>query len=104
MCASCASRRLFESMRAEGLPSYVSPNTWVTTRHVGFAQKGSPLVRLGLVANPATRIKVPRIERQEYQVLTPEEVARLVACIPTNWQAFVLVAVYGHLRYSELAH
>lgn len=52
--------------------------------------------------NPAARVQVPAIEQGEPWVLTPEEVERLADEVPERWRAFVLLATYSSLRWSEL--
>jgi integrase len=56
-----------------------------------------------LVTNPGSRVRAPRAERDEIRVLTPDQVAELAEQVPPAWRAFILLAVYSHLRYSELA-
>jgi integrase len=66
-----------------------------------------PLGRTGrgcgaIVRNPATRVLTPKIKQQRPWVLTMEEVDALVEAIPDRYQALVLLAAYGSLRWSEL--
>ncbi len=55
-----------------------------------------------IATNPAARVTPPRIEISEPRVLTPEELSRLVDAMPERWRAFVLLAGYSSLRFSEL--
>jgi integrase len=52
--------------------------------------------------NPAARVLLPAIEQEEPWVLTPEELERLADEVPDRWRAFVLLAAYSSLRWSEL--
>jgi integrase len=52
--------------------------------------------------NPAARIQGPAIHQEEPWVLTPEEVDRLADEVGERWRAFVLLAAYSSLRWSEL--
>jgi len=53
--------------------------------------------------NPAARVKLPRIERQEMLFLTPPQVAALADAIDPRYRAFVLTGAYCGLRLGELA-
>lgn len=55
-----------------------------------------------IVRNPATRVMTPKIEQERPWVLTMEEVDTLVEAVPGRYQALVLLAAYGSLRWSEL--
>jgi integrase len=55
-----------------------------------------------ILRNPASRVPTPRVELQEPWVLTPEEVEALADQVPERWRAFVLLAAYASLRWSEL--
>lgn len=55
-----------------------------------------------IARNPATRVATPRIEQERPWVLTMEEVDTLVEAVPDRYQALVLLAAYGSLRWSEL--
>ena len=61
-------------------------------------------VRWGLIPrNPATLVDPPRVERKEMQILTPEEVNRLLdAAQDDRYSAFYVVAVTCGLRLGEL--
>lgn len=60
-------------------------------------------VKAGKIAvNPAAGIELPKIERTEPRTLSGEELDRLVEAMPDRWRAFVLVAAYSSLRFSEL--
>jgi integrase len=52
--------------------------------------------------NPAARVAAPRIAQGEPWVLSPEEVERLADEAGERWRAFVLLAAYSSLRWSEL--
>ena len=53
-------------------------------------------------ANPAAGIELPKIGHPEPRTLSAEELERLVDAMPDRWKAFVLVAAYSSLRFSEL--
>jgi integrase len=56
--------------------------------------------RLG--RNPAERLDLPRVERQEMRFLTPSEVATLADTIGDEYRALVLLGAYGGLRLGEM--
>ena len=53
-------------------------------------------------ANPADRLPVPTIERQEMRFLTTPELSALAEAIDPRYRAFVLLGGYGGLRLGEL--
>lgn len=53
--------------------------------------------------NPAVRMQAPKAAPTEEGYLTPSEIERLVEAHPDRWRAFVALAAYGGLRFSELA-
>jgi integrase len=55
-----------------------------------------------IATNPASRIELTKIEHHEPRTLRAEELERLVEAMPDRWRAFVLVAAYSSLRFSEL--
>jgi integrase len=52
--------------------------------------------------NPAAGIPMMHIDQEEPWVLTPAEIEALVDAMPERYQALVLTAAYGSLRWSEL--
>jgi integrase len=54
-----------------------------------------------LSANPAARVKRPRVPRQEMKMLSAAEVRALLAALPTEWQTFYLVLVMTGVRTGE---
>jgi integrase len=52
--------------------------------------------------NPASRVKVPRVEPGPRRVLTPGEIDALVAALPSRYCAAVVLDAYASLRWSEL--
>lgn len=57
----------------------------------------------GLLArSPADEVSAPRRPHHKNRYLTEDEVAQLVAALPTKWRAFVLIAAYGGLRFGEI--
>ena len=54
--------------------------------------------------NPAARVKAPETGRTPIRILTPREIADVVAALPDPWRAFVLLDAYSSLRWSELVY
>jgi integrase len=54
-------------------------------------------------ANPAARVRLPRIERTETRFLTPDELEQLAAGIDPAYRAMVLVMAWATLRIGEAA-
>jgi integrase len=54
------------------------------------------------VLAPASVAEGGRIDHHEPRTLSAEELERLVDVMPDRWRAFVLVAAYSSLRFSEL--
>jgi site-specific recombinase XerC len=52
--------------------------------------------------NPATGIPAPETDRARVRVLKPWELEAVAANLPERWRAFVLLAAYASLRWSEL--
>jgi integrase len=52
--------------------------------------------------NPADRVPVPRIQREEMRCLTPAEVTKLADTIDSRYRALVLLGAYGGLRLGEM--
>ncbi len=52
--------------------------------------------------NPAAGIPMMHIDQDEPWVLTPAEIEAIVNAVPGRYQALVLTAAYGSLRWSEL--
>jgi integrase len=55
-----------------------------------------------LARNPADRIDLPRIEREEMRFLTPHQAAELSDAIDPAYRALVLLGAYGGLRLGEM--
>ncbi len=55
-----------------------------------------------LRSSPCVGVKLPRIERQEMQFLTPNEVAALADAIDPTYRAAVILGAFGGLRVGEL--
>jgi integrase len=53
-------------------------------------------------SNPAARVREPRTTRTKIRILKPEEVAAVARALPERWRAFVILAAYSSLRWSEL--
>ncbi len=56
-----------------------------------------------LASNPCVGVELPRIERFNARFLTPVEVMRLSLAIDARYQALVLTAAYGGLRWGEVS-
>jgi integrase len=52
--------------------------------------------------NPADRIPLPRIEREEMRYLDPAQVSHLADTIDQRYRALVLLGAYGGLRLGEM--
>lgn len=60
-------------------------------------------VKAGKIAtNPATGVEVARVRAAEPWTLSGDELDSLVDAMPDRYRAFVLVAAYSSLRWSEL--
>jgi len=56
----------------------------------------------GMIArNPCEHVQPPKVPRRELTVLTVDQVDALAAAISPRYRAWVYVAVYGGLRWSE---
>lgn len=54
-------------------------------------------------ASPCTKVKLPKIEREEMRFLNPAEVASLADAIHPRYRALVFVGAWSGLRIGELA-
>ena len=52
--------------------------------------------------NPADRVPVPRIEREEMRYLTPTQVNQVADAIDPRYRGLVLLGAYGGLRLGEM--
>ena len=52
--------------------------------------------------NPADRVPVPRIEREEMRYLTPTQVNQVADAIDSRYRGLVLLGAYGGLRLGEM--
>jgi integrase len=53
--------------------------------------------------NPALRIRLPRVEREEMRFLSPAELDLLLEAVGEQWQTMVLTMVFATLRLGEAA-
>lgn len=67
-------------------------------RVLGEAERSRMITR-----SPATKIPLPKSERQEMHVLTPEEIDRLASTVSPRYRALILTAGFTGLRWGELA-
>ncbi|MGH8903089.1 MAG: tyrosine-type recombinase/integrase [Egibacteraceae bacterium] len=77
-----------------------------TVRKAYFALHDMPQAAMAdrrLAFNPAQDVPLPAEHAEEERFLSPAEVARLADAIHPRFRALVLVAVYGGLRFGELA-
>jgi integrase len=56
-----------------------------------------------IASSPVVGVKIPREQRREIQVLTPEQVAAVARAVPARYQALVYLLAYGGLRWGEAA-
>ena len=56
-----------------------------------------------LSANPAQNVPLPAERYEEQRFFDGEEIARLMDAVPSRYSSLVSVAVYGGLRFGELA-
>lgn len=56
-----------------------------------------------IATSPVSGIKIPREQRREMQVLTPDQVAALADAVPARFKALVYMLAYGGLRWGEAA-
>jgi integrase len=54
-------------------------------------------------SSPVVGVKIPREQRREIQVLTPDQVAAAARAVPTRYHALVYLLAYGGLRWGEAA-
>jgi integrase len=52
--------------------------------------------------NPVDRLPLPKVEREEMRLLTPDELRHLADTIDPRYRAFVVLAGYSGLRAGEL--
>lgn len=55
-----------------------------------------------IVANPATKIPLPKYERKEYEILTPEQLSNLIDLAPLRDKAVIGLAGLAGLRLGEV--
>ena len=81
----------------------LSPATAVKAEQLLRKIMSSAVVAGRIHLNPCDRVPLPRIEREEMRVLTPDDITCLAAAIDVRYRALVLVAAFGGLRIGELA-
>lgn len=59
--------------------------------------------RRKILRSPLLDVEQPRVPKSEMRFLSVDEVERLYARMPDRYRAWLLVAAYGGLRWSELA-
>jgi len=60
-------------------------------------------VEQGIIqTNPANKVKAPRTPRKEMEIFTVEQIETVANAVPEQFKAFILVAAYGGLRWSEI--
>ena len=55
-----------------------------------------------MVENPCDPVTPPKVPRTDLEVFTVEQVEKIASVITPRYRAFVLIAAYGGLRFSEL--
>jgi integrase len=101
-------RRQLAALRAEHIDRYLASLTLAPSsvaRHYRTIRRMCVVAveRGHLNANPCDPVKPPRVEHDEMRFLTTTEVDRLADVITVRYRAWVLVAAWGGLRWSELA-
>jgi integrase len=84
----------------------VGSHSPATVRKIGqvFAKVLRAAVDAGLITrSPADGVRLPAEGRREMRFLAAEQVATLAAAVDDHWEALVLTAAYGGLRWGELA-
>jgi integrase len=56
-----------------------------------------------MTANPCTKIRLPKVAREEQRFLTEKEVEALVAAMDESYEVMVYVAAYLGLRWEEVS-
>jgi len=85
-------------LSAEGLaPSTVHKCVQILSKTLRAAVEDGCLGR-----NPAERLDLPRIEREEMRFLTPSDVVTLADAIDIRFQPLVFLGAYGGLRLGEM--
>ena len=84
------------------LVSRGSASATVQKAHQILSNMFSQAVEDGLlVSNPCVGVELPKVEHYDARFLTPVEIMRLSLAIDTRYQALVLTAAYGGLRWGE---
>jgi integrase len=86
------------ALQADGLaPATVTKAAQILSKTLRAAVDDGRLGR-----NPAERLDLPRVEREETRFLTPAQVDDLAATIDERYRALVIVGAYGGLRLGEM--
>lgn len=86
-------------MSASGL----APATVVKAAQILGKTMGAAVDAGMIPTDPTDRVKLPKVEQQEMQFLTPGQVADLADTIDPRYRALVLTGAYCGLRFGELA-
>lgn len=93
-----ALRQWISELRAAGLaPATVHKAAQIVSKVLRAAVDDGRIAR-----NPAERLELPRIERDEMRFLTPGEVSELAEAIDPAFRALVYLGAYGGLRLGEM--
>ena len=87
-----------ELMKKGAGPGTVRNAYRILARVMGEAERSRMITR-----SPATKIPLPKSERGEMHVLTPEEIDRLADAVYPRYRALILTAGFTGLRWGELA-
>lgn len=89
--------QLLDELLARGLAGSTVHRQYRTIRRMCAVA----VTRKRLPTNPCAEVTPPRVERQEMRFLTVAEVDALADAIGARYRAWVFVAAYGGLRWSE---
>jgi integrase len=53
--------------------------------------------------NPAERVSTPTVQQKEMRFLDLKDISHLSEAAPDEWKAFLLVAIWGGLRFGEIS-
>lgn len=80
-----------------------SPSRVRQVRHLLGMLFAAAVENGAIATSPVSGIKIPREQRRDMQVLTPNQVAALAEAVPARFKALVYLLAYGGLRWGEAA-
>jgi integrase len=96
-------RALLRSWVADLQAKGLAPATIVKIAQLAHAALDAAVDERLIARNPASGLKLPRVESKEMRFLTPAEVTTLVEVIDDRYELWALTAAYSGLRFGELA-